>query len=410
MKTFKVLFFSILIFSSPINWSQTQNSWTKKASFGGLKRTRAVGFSIDNYGYLGMGEDTAEMTHNDLWRYDPLLDTWSQMMSLPGSTRRNASAVALGGKGYVGLGCGSSVSWMGVILSDWWEYDPQLNNWSQKANYPGGHNVNNQTSSEGVYFATTFAIGINVYVACGKMGPDFYGTDLWAYNTNTNNWSRKADFPGGDRYQMTGFALEGKGYIGLGIDHDLFRKDWWQYDPNSDSWTEMTALPGVERGAASSFVLSQRGYILFGSDGGFKDELWEYNPFSDSWNIRANYPADGRKNAVAFSINNKGYAGTGSAASGKRQSVWEYTPLQPIGFEEYNQDLFISQNPISTHAIVKFPIANCELNLFNLNGQLLKTSFNEPLTISVSEFKSGTFILVAKSDHQILSTKKIVIL
>ena len=50
------------------------------------------------------------MTHNDLWRYDPLADVWSQMMTIPGSTRRNATAVSIGDKGYVGLGADSSVS------------------------------------------------------------------------------------------------------------------------------------------------------------------------------------------------------------------------------------------------------------------------------------------------------------
>jgi len=406
----KAYFFILILFIGSLSWSQTQNSWTKKASFGGLKRTRAIGFAIDDFGYLGMGEDTAEMTHNDLWRYDPLLDTWSQMMSLPGSTRRNASAVTINGKGYVGLGCDSSVSWMGVILNDWWEYDPQLNNWTQKASYPGGYNVNNQTGAQGVYFATAFGIEDKAYISCGKMGPDFYGADLWEYDTNLDTWTRKADFPGGDRYQMTGFGLEGKGYIGLGIDHDLFRKDWWQYDPNTDSWTEMSSLPGVERGAASSFVLSQRGYVVFGSDGGYKDELWEYNPFTDSWNIKANYPGDGRKNAVAFAINNKGYAGTGSAASGKRQSFWEYTPLQPIGFEEHNQEITISQNPIISEAIINFPIQNTELQLFAINGQLVETFNQSNFSISSTDYQPGTYVLVAKSTNSLLSTKKIVIL
>lgn len=406
----KYLFLSLCITFFTHSWSQTQNTWTKKASFAGLKRTRAIGFAIDNYGYLGMGEDTAEMTHNDLWRYDPGLDVWTQMMNLPGSTRRNASAVAVGSKGYVGLGADSSVSWMGTILNDWWEYDPGTNNWTQKASYPGGYNVFNQTGTAGVYFATAFSINDKAYICCGKMGSDFYGTDLWEYDPNTDSWSRKADFPGGDRYQMTGFGLEGKGYVGLGIDHDLFRKDWWQYDPNTDSWTEMSSLPGVERGAASSFVLSQRGYIVFGSDGGYKDELWEYNPFSDSWNIKANFPADGRKNAVAFAINNKGYAGTGSGVSGKRKSFWEYTPLLPIGFEENTIEMQISQNPIVDQGTVTAAESNVEFNLYNLNGQLVYSTQENSFSISASDYQKGTYILTITSNQTVASSKKITIL
>ena len=48
-----------------------ENDWDKRADFGGLKRERAVAFSIGDYGYVGTGIDTAEIVHNDLWRFDP---------------------------------------------------------------------------------------------------------------------------------------------------------------------------------------------------------------------------------------------------------------------------------------------------------------------------------------------------
>ena len=313
----KILLF-VFLFGCLTSFAQ-QNTWTKKASFGGLKRARGIAFSIGDYGYVGMGEDTVEMTNNDLWRYDPVFDVWSQMMTLPGSTRRNASATTIGDKGYVGMGADSSVAFTGVILADWWEYDPIANGWTQKADYPGGYDIFNNTGLQGIYFATAFNIGTKGYVCGGKMGSDFYGTDLWEYDPLLDSWTRLADFPGGDRYQMSSFGVEGKGYVGMGIDHDLYRKDWWEYDPNLDSWTQASSLPGTERGSSSSFVLSSRAYIVFGSDGGYKDELWEYNPFTDSWNIKANFPADGRKNGIAFAIGNKGYAGTGKGASGKRK-------------------------------------------------------------------------------------------
>jgi len=69
----------ILLVLPFIGSTQTENYWTKKSDFAGLKRERAVAFSIGDYGYVGTGVDTAEIVHNDLWKYDPTLDTWTHM-------------------------------------------------------------------------------------------------------------------------------------------------------------------------------------------------------------------------------------------------------------------------------------------------------------------------------------------
>lgn len=411
MKWF-VLLIALLI--AVVSKAQTQNTWTKKTSFEGNKRSRAVAFSIDNYGYVGTGEDTADMTHNDLWRYDPLLDSWTQMSSLPGSTRRNAIGTTLNGKGYLGLGADSSVSGSGIILDDWWEYDPLINQWSQKTSYPGGYNIYNQTGTAGVYFSTAFAIDSVVYVCGGKMGPNFYGTDLWKYNPTTDIWTRLADFPGGDRHQLSSFAIEGNGFVGMGIDHDLYRKDWWKYDPITDSWTEVAELPGVERGAASTFVLGQHGFVVFGSDGGYKDELWEYDPFANSWQIRSNFPADGRKNAIAFAIADTGYAGLGTSSSGKRKSFYAYTPFWQLGI--YNEEISINTFPNPASNFINITVPNSligqSLQIFSLDG---KKAYSELITstsrtVNLVEFARGTYILIIVDQSGTLISEKINVL
>src|SRR5688500_17761444 len=119
MRLTSTLFFSLL-FVSGISLAQGQNTWTNKAASGGLNRERAVGFSIGDFGYVATGEDTVNITHNDLWQYDPSLDSWTQKADLPGSPRRNAVAFTLNDKGYVGTGIDSSESSLGVELKDFW--------------------------------------------------------------------------------------------------------------------------------------------------------------------------------------------------------------------------------------------------------------------------------------------------
>jgi hypothetical protein len=45
----------ILLVLPFIGSTQTENYWTKKSDFAGLKRERAVAFSIGDYGYVGTG-------------------------------------------------------------------------------------------------------------------------------------------------------------------------------------------------------------------------------------------------------------------------------------------------------------------------------------------------------------------
>jgi N-acetylneuraminic acid mutarotase len=67
----------ILLVAAPIVFS-AQNTWEKKAAFGNDKRARGVGFSIGSRGYIGLGEDTADMVRNDWWEYDPGTDSRRQ--------------------------------------------------------------------------------------------------------------------------------------------------------------------------------------------------------------------------------------------------------------------------------------------------------------------------------------------
>lgn len=405
----KFLFLLILCGSFSKTYGQTENDWEKRTAYLGGKRERAISFTIADSGYVGMGEDTVEMTHNDLWKYDPGTAQWTQKASLPGSTRRNAMALSINGKGYVGMGADSSESSTGTILWDWWEYDAMSNSWTQKADYPGGYNDQNTFLGPGVYFGTAFEINSKGYICGGKMGPNQYASDLWEYDPITDTWTRKADFPGLDRHQLSSFALEGKGYVGMGIDHDLYRKDWWRYDPLTDSWTEAASLPGVERGAASTFVLGQRGFLVFGSDGGYKDELWEYNPFTDSWMIRANFPGGERKNAVAFAIGDSAYAGMGKGATGKRRNFYRYYPLLPVGISQPEFSFNVFPNPTTEYLQIVSELKGFYVfQLVDFQGRVIaQTSLN---TIDLTTIEKGTYILnIFDENSGHLMTKKIVV-
>ena len=55
----------------------------------------------------------------------------------------------------------------------------------------------------------------------GYFGTGYDGSnklsDFWEYDPTANSWTQKADFPGGARYDAVAFGVSGKGYIGCGL-------------------------------------------------------------------------------------------------------------------------------------------------------------------------------------------------
>jgi N-acetylneuraminic acid mutarotase len=350
------------------------------------------------------------MTHNDLWKYDPLLDTWTQVASLPGSTRKNAIAFVVNDFGYVGTGFDSNETAAGQKLKDLWRYDPILNDWEEKAHYPGGGDT-------GIYQASSFAIGSKGYVVCGKIGSDAYIYELWEYDTELDLWTQRTPFPGGDRYQMVAFSLQNKGYAGLGTDHDVRRKDFWQYDPIDNVWYAKANFPGSERAQSSTFTINSKGFVVFGSDGGDKDELWEYSHFTDSWNIKAPFPGGGRKNGIAFSIGEIGYVGMGkSTAEGKKRSFYAYYPAGPLTIQNNElDDLSIYPNPFKTYTTIQIPdiLQGGTITLKSIAGQTLFVwkGIEEIFTLQRENLPNGVYWIEIQSKSAELNiTKKIVLI
>lgn len=398
-----IITLSIVVLSF-CSFGQTENYWTKKADFSGLKRERAVAFSIGDFGYIGTGVDTAEVVHKDFWKYDPSLDIWTQIADIPGSERRNAVAFTIGDFGYVGTGMDSVVAsaFGSQTLSDFYQFDPLSNSWTQKASFPG--NLGN-----GIYFATAFAIDLKGYLCGGKMGPNNYSNQLWEYKPSVDQWTQLTNFPGGVRYQLASFAIDFKAYVGFGTDQDIYRKDLWEFDATTNQWTAKANFPASERASATTFTIGQRGFVTGGANGGLLDDLWEYNPFTDSWSVKATYGGSPRKNAIGFVVNGKAYVGTGKGYSGKKASMHEYTPGAVLGTGEIEIELAMYPNPTTDYVNLNYIAEQIdEIELYSISGEKL-VSGSGIETIQVSGFASGNYIVVGRKDNQIVSTQSLII-
>lgn len=297
--------------------------WTQKADFGGAKRFGAVGFSIGTKGYIGTGllySNGGIFYFKDFWEYDPNTDSWTQKADFGGTPRSVAVGFSIGTKGYIGTG-GLDIN----FYKDFWEYDPLTNNWTQKADFGG-------TARTG---AVGFSIGNKGYIGTGYDGTPAYDytskKDFWEYDPDADTWIQKNDFQGVERQYATGFAIGTKGYIGTGYRVDIGpSKDFWEYNPSSNAWTQKEDFGGTARFVSSGFSIGTKGYIGTGHDVDHTKDFWEYDSNSGTWTQKTDFGGTSRSQAVGFSIGSKGYIGTGYGGDANTygtKDFWEYNPL-----------------------------------------------------------------------------------
>jgi len=252
MKVIKVLVFLWLISISCFG----QGEWVRKNDFPGLGKKRAMSFVIGDLAYFGLGEESNKALMQSVWSYNKTNDSWTQISDFGGAGRGAAVAFVIDKKAYVGTGFDFKLP--GTVFNDFWEYDP-----------------------------------------------------------DSNNWIKKADFPGGDLWDGVGFSVSGKGYVGIGTFASCVCNHLWEYDPVSDNWTQKNDFPGTNRLGAAAFTIKNKAYVGFGkTPSGIHfnnlNDLWEYDPFADSWTQKTGNNFINGPNPVAIGNNNRGYVFSGN--------------------------------------------------------------------------------------------------
>lgn len=261
---------------------------------------------------------------------DEPLGNWQQINSgFPGVGRNAAVSFTIDNITYVGLGFDED----GERLSDFWAYDPSQGYWDNlgrlntdaAARFPGSPRNG----------AVAFALNGKGYVGLGDSDQD-YLSDFYEYTPTTRTWRKVADFPGGARRGAIAFVIGDKAYVGTGY-NDNYLVDMWSYDGKSDTWTPIRDFGGSKREGATAVVFEGKAYVGFGNNNGVAQKnLYIFDPTQNTWSEVESLEDDedeeqenmeSRISASAFVLDQRIFFFGGSTGGYYLGDVWAYNPV-----------------------------------------------------------------------------------
>ena len=380
-----------------------QNTWVQRDSVGGPPKSACVGFSMNGFGFIGLGFDQFEYKRS-LYLYNSNFDDWEKMNSMgsitgQGLERSSAVAFVANYKAYVGTGQGAD-----PYLRDFWEFNSTSNTWTQEADFAGSSRRE----------AAAFGILAFGYVGTGIDSTGTLKKDFWKYDPILNTWTSISDFGGTARKQAVSFAMGGQGYVGTG-DDGSFTNDFWQYEPLTDSWEQKANFAGTARYGATGFGIFPNAYLGTGYDNtlSYTNDFWEYNYFNDTWAQAADFIGTPRANAASFAIGNRGFLGTGYDGQ-TLDDFYEYTPILDV--ESFLQtESKVYPNPVKNELNIYLnnSIDLDDLTLYSLSGKIIsletKTVLSKRIRADVSALASGLYLYSIKKKERIVAHGKFIV-
>ena len=148
----------------------TLNTWSQKDDLPSLPRHHPYQFGIGDYVYTGFGHGNS--IFNDWFRYDIAGETWTQVATLPAEGRVAGTQFSYNGFGYVLSGDGNNHGSMNT--GEFWAYDPVTDTWDELLAHPEGSR----------WAPASFIINGEVYIINGTSFSE-YVTEIYKFNLNS---------------------------------------------------------------------------------------------------------------------------------------------------------------------------------------------------------------------------------
>ena len=233
-------------------------------------RYRAGGTTDGTYVYVYGGSNATAQYLNDLWRWDPTTETWTQLANMP-TGKSNIQGTYWNGKIYVPGG------YIGSHITENAIYDIATNTWTTGAPLPAAQS------------GQTVAYNNKIYNFGGNPGPQ---TTTSIYDIATNTWSTGAPMPVATTYARATVAGNFAYYVG-GIT-TVTTNAVYRYDFAGNSWATMNPLQTAR--TSEELMTSPDGGKLFAVMGGdatfftgvpLAQSVEIYNIAANSWSYGA---------------------------------------------------------------------------------------------------------------------------
>jgi len=214
----------------PNDWwryDMSNDLWEELASFPDIGRNHPAMILADNKIFVGMGSVGSENL-GDWWEYDIINNSWSQKTDFTFGDRHHPFYFSIENVPYVGFGHGNYINDNITIYNDFYKYEITTDSWVQLNDFP----------SEGRVAGTQFSYNGKGYVLSGD-GDDHGPLDsgeLWEYNPDLDTWTQLTSHPGGARWAPGCFVIDCNVYLTSGFDADnnIYYNDLFKYKLNQD--------------------------------------------------------------------------------------------------------------------------------------------------------------------------------
>ncbi|NNM95050.1 MAG: hypothetical protein HKL88_06260, partial [Bacteroidia bacterium] len=187
-------------------YDPSTNIWSPMATFPFTGGYDASCFVINNKCYVICMSNGGPPYNPGVWVYDASANTWSQKSNFPGGNLEGLVAFAIGKTGYAGGGWDGSNSHNAM-----WRYDTLTDTWTSIAPIPA-----RLSGIDGDPRA--FVLGSRAYVCTGRDATGKAIPNGFSYDTVTKSWCKFSFLGNIARGYGAAFTINNKGYMGVGSD------------------------------------------------------------------------------------------------------------------------------------------------------------------------------------------------